>query len=114
MSKTFTLPVLRVEPSLGERIKADQKSAGETTMATTLRRLIHRGLDNPFLRPDDIDQAAELIRQLTRLGVNLNTLMKKLNTHDDLKDFQRDELKAVIAALSVTGKKVRDLVDVSR
>lgn len=92
LPKTYKLPVLRVEPDLGERIKVDQEKAGDRTMAATVRRLIERGLGNPFLQPREAEQFNAVLYELRKIGVNLNQLSRAQNQHGSLRDFQVEDL----------------------
>jgi hypothetical protein len=104
----------RVSQDLAERVAADQKEAGEARIALTIRRLIERGLGNPYLRQAEQDSLKELVYQLGQIGNNLNQLARRLNVHGDLQDFQLEDLKAATASLGVTDRKIRELLSKSR
>jgi hypothetical protein len=112
--KTFTLPALRVEPDLGERIKANQQEAGDPSMAVALRRLIEHGLGRSVLTRREHETLKELVYQLGQIGNNLNQLARRLNVHGDLQDFQLEDLKAATASLGATDRKIRELLSKSR
>lgn len=113
MSKGVFMAV-RVSQDLADRIAADQKQAGEARTSVTMRRLLERGLGSPYLRPAEIDQLTDLLRQFRQLGNNLNQISRALNTHGSLRDYQLEDLNGLAISLSAAGKKARDLIDCSQ
>lgn len=112
MTKTVALPKLRVEPKLAERVKANQAASGERAMAMTLRRLIERGLDNPYLTEKDCEFLAEMLHELRRLAQGLNDIDRRLRLQGAAQE--NDDLRAIAQAVSGTSAKIRSLVDRSR
>lgn len=114
MTKTFTLPALRVKPELGQRIKADQETSGDRSMAQAIRRLIERGLGNPFLKQTEHETLKGLVYQLNKLGVNLNQLAERMNAHGHLREYEIEDLAALARDIGKVSQQARTLMAKSR
>jgi hypothetical protein len=112
MTKTVELPKLRVEPKLAERVKADQAASGERAMAMTLRRLIERGLGNPYLTEKDCAFLVEMLYELRRLAQRLNDIDRRRHLQGVAQED--DELRAVAQSISQTNNKIHSLLSRSR
>lgn len=102
---------VRVSKDLADQIEASQKAAGEANRGKAVRRLIERGLNNPYLSEREADRLDQLLWETRQIGNNLNQIAKRINTHGNLKDFQLEDLSALAGKLGQASQVIRNLLD---